>query len=289
MGDPGQAARWIRIACWMVGGIVLGAIAGEISDVMAKPAVKRPQAAEIMVAAGDKPGEETLLSDTHAAIVLRSFFLHPLPDKIRDQPEKLVRHVRIRAEEDGTRITVDVPGIDENRGLAREIARIYRGAVREREVAADPVEIRPFSGEDRKLAIDARKLKGLLHDQAARAGYVDFLQILPKAVNGSAKAKAVVEDEDFSRRFRRYEELSVSLGLEGVPGAPLTSAPDVIFEARYVEENPDPSERNSRANLVSISCVLLAGAGAWLTTRRKAPGDPGLAPPGPAPVGQNMR
>ncbi len=278
MSDQGQAARWIRIACWMVGGIVLGAIAGEISDAMEKPPMKRPQAAEIMVAAGDKPGEEALLSDTHAAIVLRSFFLHPLPDKIRDQPEKLVRHVRILAEEDGTRITVNVPEIDENRGLAREIARIYRGIAREKEVAAAPVEIPPFSEGDRKLAIDARKLKGLLHDQAARAGYVDFLQILPKAVNGSAKAKAVVEDEDFSRRFSRYEELSVSLGLEGVPGAPLTSTPDVIFEARFVDEGREQEKRKSKANLISASCVLLAAAGAWFTNRRRASADYGLIP-----------
>lgn len=286
MSDPGQAARWIRITCWIVGGIVLGAIAGEISDGVKKPAVKRPRAAEVMVAAGDKPGEEARLSTTHAAIVLRNFFLHPLPDKIRDQPEKLVKHVRIRAEEDGTRITVDVPDIDENRGLAREIARIYRGASREKEVAAAPVEIPPFSAEDRKLAIDARKLKGLLHDQAARAGYVDFLQILPKAVSGSAKAKAVVENEDFSRRFRRYEELSVSLGLEGVPGAALTSAPDVIFEARFVDENPDPAKRTSRANLVSASFVLLAAAGAWFTSRRGSSADSGLVPDEADPQGQ---
>ncbi|RYD34460.1 MAG: hypothetical protein EOP87_09140 [Verrucomicrobiaceae bacterium] len=288
MSDPGQAARWIRITCWMVGGIVLGAITGEISDALGKPSMKRPRAAEIMVAAGDKPGEETRLSKTHAAIVLRSFFLHPLPDKIRDQPEKLMRHVRIRAEEDGTRITVDVPEIDENRGLAREIARIYRGVSREKEVAAVPLDIPTFSPEDRKLAIDAGKLKGLLHDQAARAGYVDFLQILPKAVNGSAKAKAVVEDEDFSRRFRRYEELSVSLGLEGVPGAALTSAPDVIFEARFVDENREPGERTSRANLVSSSCVLLAAASAWLTNRRKTSGDPGLISVGAEPQGKSI-
>ncbi|WAC19487.1 hypothetical protein OVA24_19875 [Luteolibacter sp. SL250] len=284
MSDPGQAARWIRIACWMVGGIALGAITGEITDSVKRPEVKRPRAAEILVAAGDRPGEETRLSSTHAAIVLRSFFLHPLPDKIRDQPEKLIKHVRIQAEKDGTRITVDVPEIDENRGLAREIARIYRGVAREKEVAAVPVDIPPFSPQDRKLAIDARKLKGLLHDQAARAGYVDFLQILPKAVNGSAKAKTVVEDEDFSRRFRRYEELSVSLGLEGVPGAPLTSAPDVIFEARFVDENREPEKRNSKANLISMSCVLLAGAGAWLTNRRKASGDPGWAQENSAPL-----
>jgi len=250
--------------------------------------MKRPRAAEILVAAGDKPGEETLLSKTHAAIVLRNFFLHPLSDKIRDQPEKLMRHVRIRAEEDGTLITVDVPEIDENRGLAREIARIYRGVSREREVAAAPVDIPSFSPEDRKLAIDAGKLKGLLHGQAARAGYVDFLQILPKAVNGSAKAKAVVEDEDFSRRFRRYEELSVSLGLEGLPGAALTSAPDLIFEARFVDENREPGERTSRANLISASCVLLAASGAWLTNRRSASGDPGLIPVGAEPQGQSI-
>jgi len=272
MKTPDTTIRRIRIACWLAGGVVLGVVAGEISDVMGRSSGRPSMAAEIMVAAGDKEGDEGSLSTTHAAIVLRNFFIKKLPEEIRDQPEKLTEHVRIRAEKNGTRITVDVPELDENRGIARGIARIFRGIPLEKELAVNPVEIPAFTETDRNLAIDAGKLKGLLHDQATKAGYIDFLQILPKAVNGSAKAKAVVEDEDFSRRFRRYEEISVAMGLEGVPGKALTSAPDVIFDARLADEAREPTKRSSKANLVSGACMLLAVAGAWLTGRKEANG-----------------
>ena len=262
---------------------MFGAIAGEITDARKMPAAKRIRTAEVMVAAGDKPGDETQLSATHAALVLRNLFLKPLPEAIRDQPDKLRQYVRIKAEKDGTRITVDVPEIDENLDLARGIARIFRGIPYEREVAANPVEIRPFTKEDRQLAIDARKLKGLLHDQAARAGYVDFLQILPKAINGSLKAKEIAEDEDFSRRLQRYAELSVNLGLEGVPGKPLTSPPDVIFEPRRVEENRKPEKGFVTSNLIAVGCIFCGLLGAWISGRKiRTPEDPSPSAETPA-------
>lgn len=232
---PKKTFKLIRFVIWMMGGTLLGctvALAIHLS---------RPKHFEStsVVAGGFQETGETKLSTTHAKLVARN-----LGGSLISDPQSIHDNTLIRAEAGKVSITARSTNRYDAREIAREAARLFRSIEHEQDLTLDPVQIQRFSDEDRVEAQDGARIRNLLVGQAAEVGIDDFLSVPGLSKEGSAAALALLANEDFGRRFKRYQEIAVPLGLEGVPGQPITPHPALLEEPELARAPaPEPINR----------------------------------------------
>lgn len=219
-----------RFFTWVACGTLLGCLVGLAIR------VSQPKHFEstAVVAGGFQETGETRLSLTHAHLISRN-----LGGSLAIDPKKIHEGTFIRAVDGKVSITTRSTDRYDAREIAREAARLFRSIEHEQDLMLDPVQILRFTDADRETAEDGSRLRNLLTTQASAAGIEDFLAVPGLAKEGNAKALALLADEDFSRRFNRYQEISVSLGLEGVPGHPITPHPQLLEEPQLAKAPAD--------------------------------------------------
>jgi len=218
---PKKTLQPARFATWLVCGILLGSVVG-LSIHLSKPKHFESTA---VVAEGFQETGETKLSPTHAKLIARN-----LGGSLLTDPQSIHEGTLIKAVDGKVRITVRSINRYDAREIAREAARLFRSIDHEQDLMLEPVEIHHLSDEDRVAAEDGTRLRALLATQASESGIADFLSVPGLAKEGSAPALALLANEDFSRRFNRYQEIAVPLGLEGVPGQPITPHAPLLEE-----------------------------------------------------------
>lgn len=218
---PKKTFKPTRFAVWMMGGTLLGcAVALAIH-------LSRPKHFEStsVVAGGFQETGETKLSTTHSKLIARN-----LGGSLVSDPQSIHENTFIHADDGRVSITARSTNRYDAREIAREAARLFRSIEHEQDLTLEPVQIQRFSDEDRVAAQDGARIRNLLVGQAAEAGIDDFLSVPSLSKEGSTPALALLANEDFTRRFNRYQEIAVPLGLEGVPGQPITPHPALLEE-----------------------------------------------------------
>lgn len=225
-----------RFVIWLICGVLLGCVIG-LTISLSKP--KQFESTAVVSGSFQETGE-TKLSSTHANLIARN-----LGGSLLTDPKSIQENTFIQAEDGTVRIRVRSTNRYDAREIAREAARLFRSIEHEQDLTLEPVEINRFSEADRTAAADGTRLRALLASQASESGIPDFLAVPGLAKEGSAPALALLADEDFKRRFNRYQEIAVPLGLEGVPGqaitphAPLLEEPGLAVAA--ADKAPGPA------------------------------------------------
>jgi len=232
---PKKTLKPSRFLIWMICGILLGCVIG-LTIRLSRPKLFESTA---VVEGGFQETGETKLSPTHAKLVARN-----LGGSLLSDPQSIHEDTFIRAVDGRVSITARSTNRYEAREIAREAAQLFRSIEHEQDLMLEPVEITRFSEADRAAAEDGARIRTLLASQASESGIADFLGVPDLAKEGSAPALALLANEDFSRRFSRYQEVAVPLGLEGVPGQPITPhAPQLEEPTLAVTPASEPVSR----------------------------------------------
>lgn len=254
---PKTRLKPTRFFIWMICGLLLGGVAG-LTMRLLRP--KHYESTAVVAGAFQESGE-TKLSPTHAKLIARN-----LGGSLLTDPKSIHENTFIRADDGKIRITVTSTNRYDAREIAREATRVFRSIEHEQDLTLEPVEIRRFTEEDQVVAEDGRRLRTLLVGQAADSGIEDFLAVPGLAKEGNASAQALLANEDFSRRFNRYQEIAIPLGLEGVPGQP--TAPHVILlEEPQLATRPAEEPVDRRIWYVIAGGLLFGLAGGLLFGR----------------------
>lgn len=218
-----------RFVSWMIGGIGLGIISAFIVAF----SIPSRYESRAVVATTDRVSGETFLSLTQATLIEREFNLA----KHDDPPEKISLNTRLRCTPGSVEIIASSSNPLNARDITRETARRFRSLGHERHLTHNPVPVPPLSEADPHILSDLETISRLLSEQATEIGIPHFLQVPTLAASGDAAASALNADTDFARRFKRYEEISAVLGLDGIPGEPYSS-PLPLITAPEIPERP---------------------------------------------------
>ena len=249
---PKKRLHPARFVTWIICGALLGCVVG-LAISLSRPKLFESTA---VVAGGFQETGKTKLSITHAKLIARN-----LGGSLLADPKSISENTLVRAEDGKVRITAKSINRYDAREIARETSRLFRSIEHEQDLMLEPVEIHRFSDADRAAAEDGARIRTLLVSQASEAGIPDFLTIPSLAKEGSAPALALLADEDFSRRFSRYQEIAVPLGLEGVPGQPVTPHPPLLEEPQLAmtPANEKTSPATKYAILGGIAAGIIGG------------------------------
>lgn len=239
---PGRFITWI----------ICGALIGTVIGLIISQSQPKHFESTAVVADGFQETGETKLSITHAKLIARN-----LGGSLLADPKSISENTKIQAEDGKIRITARSTNRYDAREIAREASRLFRSIEHEQDLMLEPVEIHRLSEADRAGAEDGARIRTLLVSQASEAGIQDFLTVPGLAKEGSAPALALLANEDFGRRFNRYQEIAVPLGLEGVPGQPVTPHPPLLEEPQLAMTPAD--EKTSPATKYAILGGLVAG------------------------------
>lgn len=217
--------RFLAIA---LGGLGLGYMAATVYCQW-QPTVYR---STVLVAKTEPSIERTRLAPIHAALIQRDWeddFQQPLTLPAGD----LTRAVTFLASPYG--VEVEVLSDDPKKGLdlAVRAAGLFRGMEHEIAAAAMDPQAVPHAGADlRQERQDALHLRGLLHESARAAGFTDAFAVKEKADKGHLKARELWSSETFRARWEMFEDLATRIGIDSLPGDPLTSPPAILARNR---------------------------------------------------------
>lgn len=134
-------------------------------------------------------------------------------------------------------VEVEVLSDDPKKGidLANRAAGFFRGMEQEIAFAAmDPNSIPYANADQRRERTEALQLRTLLNDDARAAGFTDAFAVRERAKARDHQAERLWESETFQTRWKMFEERATRIGIDSVPGDPLTAPPAIL--ARNLED-----------------------------------------------------
>lgn len=249
---------WISFLWWLGSGLVLGFTAGLAINYF----IPITYTSRAVLASAEPPGLEARLSPARARQIASEFedgARSPSPEAIRDS-------VRLRTTVEGLEITATSP----TRHLARDIAAFTArniGTIREeQQLAGGKLTLpAPASAADSQNIRDWYILRNLLKDQARNAFFIDFREVPVLAGSGSLKAKKLLLNEDFDRRFTRYSELTTLLGDKVPSTSPL---PKVLVHPETSQKPDSAAYAELLSDLSSYLGTLLGALGGFIFARK---------------------
>lgn len=188
----------------------------------------------VLVAGWEPEIERARLAPVHAALIQRDWeddFQQPLTLPAGD----LSKAVTFLASPYG--VEVEVLSDDPKKGidLAVRAAGLFRGMEHEIALAAmNPASIPRASADQRWERDEAVQLRTLLNEDARAAGYADAFAVRDRAKANEYGAEQLWESESFQARWKMFEERATRIGIDTVPGDPLTAPPAIL--ARHRED-----------------------------------------------------
>ena len=254
-----------RFLAVTLGGVGLGYMAATVICQML-PTVHR---STVLVAGWEPENEKARLAPIHAALIQRDWeddFQRPLTLPAGD----LSRAVTFLASPYG--VEVEVLSDDPKKGidLAVRAAGLFRGMELEIAAAAmNPDSIPHANAEQRQERAEAIQLRGLMNEDARAAGFADVFALREQADKATPKARSLWQSEAFQARWKMFEERSRRIGIDSVPGDPLTAPPAILARNR---EDLDyvPAVIGRRLDR-GMGIGLIAGLAAALVLARRGP------------------
>ena len=188
----------------------------------------------VLVAKTDFMDGPVRLAPIHAALIRRDWeddFQQPLTLPAGD----LSQAVSFLPSPYG--VEVEVLSDDPKKGidLAVRAAGFFRGLEHEIAFAAmDPNSIPRASADQRPERTEALHLRTLLDEDARAAGFADAFTVRERAKARELKAEKLWQSEAFQARWKMFEERATRIGIDSVPGDPLTAPPAIL--ARNLED-----------------------------------------------------
>ncbi|MEK7950363.1 hypothetical protein [Luteolibacter soli] len=127
---------------------------------------------------------------------------------------------RLKSSADGVRIEVRYFDPRDAQRIAAQIASGLDVPARELEISSRNPEVKSFDFRSAAVLDDTRHLEWLLEEEARNALYPGCYELVKLAATGDPKATALVNSEDFSRRWKKFQELSLQIGYLNPPGEP---------------------------------------------------------------------
>lgn len=238
----------------------------------------------------DHAGHPERITRLRAQMVARDLDLEARLDITFDQAVALVEEaVRLEPSALGVLVKVRYTDSKDARLIAEEVASGLDTPQREASMAARGVQVAPFKPHEVSAAADIGQLAWLLHEEARKAGYSSCYQIAALAAEGDAKAAAVMNGEDFSRRFQMMRSLSPKIGYFDPPGEPF-KGPNLfvkVGETPYEPVSPVPELwiNSGRAIASLLAGVLFLALNRWKpSVLRPYPAKPPRIPKPRAPA-----
>ena len=232
----------------------------------------------VLVAKTEPEIESARLAPIHAALIQRDWeddFQQPLTLPAGD----LSRAVTFLASPYG--VEVEVLSDDPKKGinLAVRAAGLFRGMEHEIAAAAmNPDSVPHANAEQRQERAEAIQLRGLMDEDARSAGFADVFVLREQADKATPKARALWQSEAFQARWTMFEERATRIGIDSLPGDPLTEPP-AILARNFEDQEYGPSMIGQRLDRGMLLGLLSGLAAAFRFARRK----PGKAAPEPGP------
>jgi len=169
----------------------------------------------------DHVGHPERITRLRAQMVARDIDLEARLDTTFDRAVTLVED-SVRLETSPTGVIVKVRHTDSRDALmiAKQVALGLDTPQQEAAMAAKGIQVAPLKAHEIPTAADIEQLAWLLYEDAAEAGYQSCFDIAKLAAEGDATAIAVMNGEDFSRRFQMMKDLSPKIGYFNPPGEP---------------------------------------------------------------------
>ena len=170
----------------------------------------------------DHVGHPERITRLRARMVARELLLDRRWDCTFDHAVSVVEQsVRLKPSTPGVLVEVrHTDGRDATR-IARQVAMDLDTPRRESEMAAKGLQVAPYTSPQAAIARDVTRLKGLLQEDAVKAGYSGIFHLVDMASTGDVKAAAIMNREDFSRRWTMMKDLAPKVGYFNPPGEPL--------------------------------------------------------------------
>jgi hypothetical protein len=249
-----------------LGGVGLGYMAAAI-HCQWQPTVYR---SAVLVAKTEPAIERTRLAPVHAALIRRDWeddHRQPLTLPAGD----LTQAATFLASPYG--VEVEVLSDDPKKGidLAVRAAGLFRGMEHEIALAAmDPHSIPRADANQRRERAEALQLRTLLDEDARAAGYADAFTARERAKARELKAENLWRSESFQARWKMFEERATRIGIDSVPGDPLTAPPAIL--ARQIEDPDFGPARVGRWLDRGMQIGLVLGLVAAFRLARRGPG-----------------
>lgn len=246
---------------WILSGLVFGFLAGFLINYF----IPVEYSSRAVLASNEAPGITTHLSIARAKWISEEIGGRESPEEIRDR-------TILRTTKEGLEIVTRFRNRESARDVARFAAMLVRSTANEKEL---PDTARP----DPALVKDAGILRSILIDQARKSGFVDFREVPVLASKGSEKAKTLLTNEDFNRRFTRYTEIITRIGDWEL--ADTRTATNLLVQPVTADEPVSASFAEPLSNASSYLGTLL-GVGCGLVFARKpktAPSEERLSGP----------
>lgn len=219
-----------RFLAITLGGLGLGYMSAAVFC-QCQPTVYR---SSVLVAGWEPEIEQARLAPVHAALIQRDWeddFQQPLTLPAGD----LSRAVNFLASPYG--VEVEVLSDDPKKGidLAVRAAGFFRSLQHETALAAmSPTAVPRASDDQRRERDEAIQLRTLLNEDARAAGFADAFAVRERAKANEYGAEQLWESESFQARWKMFEERATRIGIDTVPGDPLTAPPAIL--ARHRED-----------------------------------------------------
>ena len=224
----------------------------------------------VLVAKTEPEIERTRLAPIHAALIQRDWeddCQQPLTLPAGD----LSQAVTFLASPYG--VEVEVLSDDPKKGidLAVRAAGLFRGI--EHEIAAtamNPDSIPHANDGQRQERAEALQLRGLMDEEARSVGFADVFALRERAKAGELRAETLWESDSFQARWNMFEERATRIGIDSVPGDPLTAPPAIL--ARNLEDLDYWPARIGRWLDRGMGIGLVFGLAAAFFLARRRPG-----------------
>lgn len=268
-----------RFLAITLGGIGLGYMAAA-AFCQSQPTVYR---STVLVAKTEPTVERIRLAPIHAALIRRDWeddFQQPLTLPAGDLSQA------VTFLESPYGVEVEVLSDDPKKGidLAVRAAGFFRGMEHENALAAmDPASIPRANADQRRERDEAVQLRTLLNEDARAAGFADAFALRERAKANDYGAERLWESDSFQARWKMFEERATRIGIDTVPGDPLTAPPAILARNREdLEYWPAMIERWLDRGM-GIGLVLGLVTAFFLARRGPAPEIPAAEPlPEPA-------
>jgi hypothetical protein len=151
--------------------------------------------------------------------------------------------------------------------------------------AMDPDAIPHTRAEQREERREALQLRTLLNEDARAAGFAGVFALRERAMANDLEAVKLWRSESFRTRWTMFEERATRIGIDSIPGDPLTAPPAIL--TRQIEDPEYGPARIGRWLDRGMGTGLVLGlAAAFFLARRKPEAGNPQVDPLPEPVAE---
>lgn len=186
----------------------------------------------------DHAGHPERITRLRAQMVTRDLLLDNRWDCTFDHAVSVVeKSVRLKPSAAGVLVKVRLTDGRDATLIARQIVMDLDTPRREGEMAAKGIQVAPFTAQQAAIAEDIGQLEWLLQEDSVKAGYPSCFHLVEVASTGDSKAAAIMNSEEFSRRWTMMKDLSPKVGYFNPPGEPFKT-PNVFAKVGQQPTEP---------------------------------------------------